>query len=86
MIDRLFTDETLVIGEDAILSSARQVGALMRVRDILDEAIGAYEIGLSADLAASDVERAIGALGEVDGKQVSDEIVADIFSKFCVGK
>lgn len=86
LIDRLFTDEALVIGESAILSSARQVGALLRVREILDCAIGAFDMGLSADCAASDVERAIGALGEVDGKAVSDEIVADIFSKFCVGK
>ena len=86
LVDRLFTDEALVIGESAILSSARQVGALLHVREILDSAIAAYEMGLSADCAASDVERAIGALGEVDGKAVSDEIVADIFSKFCVGK
>ena len=86
MVEHLFLSEELVIGEDAILSSSRQVGALLHVREFLDGAISAYRAGLYADCASSDVELAIGALGEVDGKSVSDEVVADIFSKFCVGK
>lgn len=86
MVEHLFLSEELIIGEDAILSSSRQVGALLHVREFLDGAISAYRAGLYADCASSDVELAIGALGEVDGKSVSDEVVADIFSKFCVGK
>ncbi len=86
MVEHLFLSEELIIGEDAILSSSRQVGALLHVREFLDGAICAYRAGLYADCASSDVELAIGALGEVDGKSVSDEVVADIFSKFCVGK
>ncbi len=86
LIDALFLSEELVIGEDAILSSSRQVGALLHVREFIDGAIGAYQDGMYADCASSDVELAIGALGELDGKSVSDEVVSDIFSKFCVGK
>ena len=86
LVEKLFLSEELVIGEDAILSSSRQVGALLHVREFLNGAIRAFESGLFADCASSDIELAIGALGEVDGKSVSDEVVADIFSKFCVGK
>ncbi len=86
IIEHLFLCEELVIGEDAILSSSRQVGALLHVREFLDNAILAYRDGFYADCASSDIELAIGALGEIDGKRVSDEVVADIFSKFCVGK
>ena len=86
LVNQLFLSDELVIGEDAILSSSRQVGALLQVRGFLDTAISAYRDGFYADCASSDVELAIGALGEVDGKRVSDEVVADIFSKFCVGK
>ena len=85
-IDRLFTDGSIQIGEEAIISSARQNASLSRAIDHIDSAIGAYELGLMQDVASSDVERALGAIAELDGRAVSEEIVNDIFSKFCVGK
>ena len=41
---------------------------------------------LGADTAASDLERAIAVICELDGKAVSENVVSDIFSRFCVGK
>ncbi|MCQ2413225.1 MAG: tRNA uridine-5-carboxymethylaminomethyl(34) synthesis GTPase MnmE [Clostridia bacterium] len=85
-VNRLFTDEKLVIGQDAVIFSARQNAALMKARDCIATAIEAYADGFAADAASSDVELALGAIGEIDGKAVCDEVVNDIFSKFCVGK
>ena len=86
LINRLFTDEKISCGQDAIVSSARQHASLLRARDFIDTAIDAYRSGLFADAASSDIEMAIGAISELDGRAVSDSIVSDIFSKFCVGK
>ena len=86
LVDRLFTDEKISCGQDAIVSSARQHSALVRARDFIETAIGAYGIGLPSDAASSDIEMALGAISEIDGRAVSDSVVADIFSKFCVGK
>ncbi len=86
LIDRLFTDEHISCGRDAIVSSARQHASLCSARSYILTAIEAYESGLPADLASSDIELALGAIGEVDGRKVSESIVADIFSRFCVGK
>ena len=86
IINKLFTDESIVTREDAIVSSARQHSALCRCLSLIDTAISAYEAGLPADAASSDVEMAIGAISEVDGRSVSEAVVNDIFSKFCVGK
>lgn len=85
-VNRLFTDEKLVVGQDAIISSARQHAALTRCLDFVDAAIESLSLGFSQDAASSDVERALGAISELDGRTVSEEIVSDIFSKFCVGK
>ena len=82
----MFTDERLAIGEDAVISSARQHGALSRCLDFLCAAVENLEIGFSQDAVSSDIERALGAISELDGRGVTEEIVADIFSKFCVGK
>ena len=41
---------------------------------------------LPLDLCCIGMERALSALGEVDGRELGEEIVAEIFSRFCVGK
>ena len=86
VIARLFTDEKISCGQDAIVSSARQHASLLRARSFIDTAIDAYRSGLPADAASSDIEMAIGAISELDGRAVSDTVVGDIFAKFCVGK
>ena len=86
LCDKLFTDERIVSGEDAIISSARQHSALTRARDFIGIATENMKYGFPQDAVSSDVERALGAISELDGRAVSEEIVSDIFSKFCVGK
>ena len=85
-VNRLFTDEKIVIGRDAIISSARQHAELSRCLDFVLRAIESMEIGFAQDAASSDIERALGAISRLDGREVSDDVVSDIFSKFCVGK
>ena len=85
-IDSLFTDEKITVGSDAIISSARQNAELVRSLTLVRSAIDAYKSGIAQDAASSDVERALGAIAELDGRAVSESVVADIFSKFCVGK
>ena len=86
LVDRMFTDGDVVIGQDAVVSSARQYATLLRVRDALREAVAAYAAGLPADAASSLAERALNALGELCGTTASEAVTAEIFSKFCVGK
>lgn len=85
-VNRLFTDERIVIGEDAIISSSRQYAALKRAIDFISAAIEGLDLGFAQDAVSGDVERALGAISMLDGREVSEEIVSDIFSKFCVGK
>ena len=85
-VNTLFTDEKISVGTDAIISSARQNAELLRAHSFVCSAIKAYEDGMTADMASSDIEKALGAIAELDGRAVTEEVVADIFSKFCVGK
>ena len=85
-VEGLFTDEKIQVGADAIISSARQHAALTRALDFINAAVDNLQIGFSQDAVSTDVERALGAISELDGRAVSEEIVSDIFSKFCVGK
>ena len=85
-IDRLFTDGDIVIGEAAIVSSARQYAALTRAHECLMQAKNALTMGHPADMYLFDLCEGLSALGEVDGRTVGEEIVSEIFSHFCVGK
>ncbi len=85
-VSSLFTDEKISVGNEAVISSARQNASLTRALMLVNSAISAYKTGFSADAASSDAERALGAIAELDGRAVSEEVVKDIFAKFCVGK
>ena len=86
LVNALFTDEKILIGDGAVISSARQNASLTRAIEGIDVALENLNLGFPQDLISSDIERALEAISELDGRAVSEEIVADIFSKFCVGK
>ncbi len=85
-VDKMFTDERIKLGDDAVISSARQNSALTKALLLINSATSAYELGISQDAVSSDIERALGEIAELDGRETSELVVNDIFSKFCVGK
>ncbi len=86
IVNSLFTDEKIVIGDGAVISSARQNASLTRAIEAMNLALNNLDAGFPQDLVSGDIEIALEAISELDGRSVSEEIVADIFSKFCVGK
>ena len=52
----------------------------------LGKAIEGLELGFTPDLASLDITEAAGAVGEVTGQTVTDQMIDQIFSRFCVGK
>ncbi len=68
-----------------VLTNARQHAALTGAVSDLERALEALKM-LTPDTACLDMESALGQLLEADGRGVSEEIVNDIFSHFCVGK
>ena len=85
-VNRMFTDERIKCGESAIISSARQHAILKSALVSLVSARDALHLGCTADMVSSDIERALRFIAEADGREVSEAVTSDIFSKFCVGK
>lgn len=86
LVEKLFTDESISLGDEAIVSNARQDATLRRALGFIERSLYAFRAGLPADVASSDLELALGEFADLDGRSVNEEIVAEIFSKFCVGK
>ena len=85
-VDKLFTDGSLDLRYDAIVADARQYSAIMRACERLESVLAAMDGGYALDLCCIDAECAMSELGEINGKNVREDIVATIFSRFCVGK
>lgn len=86
LVDSLFIDRDLDLSEDAVVSDARQYASLIRAADAIRTALSSIRGGLSLDLCCIDIESAMQALGELEGREIGEDIVSEIFSKFCVGK
>jgi tRNA modification GTPase len=54
--------------------------------EALDRAVAAFESGVTADIAAEELRTALHAAGELQGIDLSESILEQIFSRFCVGK
>lgn len=89
LVRRLFIDGELDTERDAVISSARQHDALLRVLDALGEALTSLRDGFPPDVAGVCLEDAAARLCELDGRgsgAVGADIADGIFSRFCVGK
>ena len=86
LVEQMYINEQIDVQNDAILINARQHASLVQTEKHLSLALEALECGLSPDLAGVDIELAMSHLSEIDGREVDEDIVAQIFSHFCVGK
>lgn len=86
LIDELFDAGRIDFDSQAVLLNARQNAAASRAKANIESALEAIKAGLPLDTAGLDLEAALGALGELDARQVGEDVVNAVFSRFCVGK
>ncbi len=86
LIDRLFIDGDIDVSRDAVVTGARQFASLSYSDEALTSALSDLRADIPLDLCCVTIETALSALGEVDGRELGEEIVSEIFSHFCVGK
>ncbi len=86
LVESLFTDGVIDLRNDAILTNARQHAAAIRAKEAVERSLAALNAGLPLELCCSDAEQSMSSLREMDGRAISEDIVAQIFSRFCVGK
>ena len=69
-----------------MLSNARHYEAITRAHDAIERVQAGLNDGLSGELLSMDLQDCLNALGEVTGQITNSEVLANIFSKFCIGK
>lgn len=71
---------------DTLVSNPRHYEALLRVQQALQRVEQGLEGGTPTDLVAIDLRDALYHLGTITGEVTNNEILGNIFSRFCVGK
>lgn len=74
------------LSEGAYVQNERQELLLKQALSALEDAAAATDNMLPYDCIVIDVRTAIDLLGEITGEAVQDEIINEIFARFCIGK
>lgn len=71
---------------DTILTNVRHVEALRQAQTALLTVLEGLDMGLTSDLVSIDIRTALHYIGSITGEINTEEILGNIFGKFCIGK
>jgi tRNA modification GTPase len=71
---------------DTLVTNARHYESLQHTRQALEDVLGGLDHRRTGDLLAQDLRQALHYLGEITGEITTDDLLANIFGKFCIGK
>ncbi|MEM1323401.1 MAG: tRNA uridine-5-carboxymethylaminomethyl(34) synthesis GTPase MnmE [Bacteroidota bacterium] len=72
--------------ESTVVSNARHYEALTKAHESLGDVLRGMADGVTSDFVAMDIRRALAYLGEITGEVSTDDLLGNIFGKFCIGK
>ncbi len=72
--------------QQVVVTNVRHFEALTKANEAIQQVTNALEMGIPGDLVAIDIRQALHFLGEITGEISTDELLGNIFSKFCIGK
>ncbi len=76
----------LLNSDEVIISNIRHLEALQKTEDALNRVMGGIDNPVTSDFLALDIKQALHYLGEIVGAVTTDDLLDNIFSKFCIGK
>ena len=82
----MFFEGNLSFNDEIYITNARHKTALRDAYSSLEKVMQSIEAGMPEDFYSIDLMNAYAALGRIIGEEVDDDLVEEIFSKFCMGK
>ena len=86
LIKDMFLKGDISFNEEIYITSARQKDALCRAVESMKKVIESIDNGMPEDFYSIDLMDAYEALGSITGEEVGDDLINEIFSRFCMGK
>ena len=86
LIEDIYIDGEIEYSSACVVTNARQYSSLCRTITHIEQALKTLEEGYTQDIAGMELELALSELGGLDGRKVTEDVVHNIFGRFCVGK
>ncbi len=71
---------------DTVVTNIRHYDNLVQTQNSLNSVLRGLDSNITGDFLALDIRHALRFLGEITGEITTDDLLANIFSKFCIGK
>lgn len=73
-------------GDETLITNIRHLEALQKTEQALIQVLNGIDNQVSSDFLAMDIKQGLHYLGEITGAVTTDDLLDNIFSKFCIGK
>ena len=73
-------------GDETLVTNIRHLEALQKTETALTRLLNGIDTQVTSDFLAMDIKQALHYLGEITGAVTTDDLLDNIFSKFCIGK
>ena len=71
---------------DVLVTNLRHYRNLVKTNEALDRVLHGMDTGITGDFLAMDIRQSLHYLGEITGAISTEDLLANIFSRFCIGK
>lgn len=85
-ISRIFKLEEIVNDGELIVSNARHKNIIINARENARKARETIGLSMPIDIISGNLKEILEELGKITGETVTDDVISEIFSKFCLGK
>ena len=85
-IYELFMEGKIQFNDEIIITNLRHKNLMEKAKKSLEDALNGSQAGLPLDIVSIDINRAADYLGHITGETIREDIVHEIFSRFCLGK
>lgn len=86
VIKDMFVKKEIQNSNEVVITSLRQKESLMNAKASLEQVLVSLDNDMPEDFYSIDLMSAYSYLGNIIGEEISDDLVNEIFSKFCMGK
>ena len=85
-ITKLFKLNEININNEVIITNIRHLDLIRRAKENVENAINTINSNMPIDIISINIKDIIDCLNSITGENTSEDIINDIFSKFCLGK
>lgn len=82
----MFLKGDISFNDQVYITNVRQKNALIEARESMEKVIQSIDDGMPEDFYSIDLMDAYEALGSITGESVGEDLINEIFNKFCMGK